>query len=541
MITLSLASRACKRLFLMVAGCISLSHSFAQKPQLVENINPPFTVYGSSGPNGFTLFNGKLVFWARDTMQGGNYGKHLLWEWSQMGLKAKRLNADSGSLYEPLSDTYHDMPILTGKLYYARFDPARPYAYSDIVAYDGVRPSVTIAPASATPVYKGDGMFSLNNRLYFLGADSLTRANHPQGFNYLYRYDGLNTPQPVAQLYSSNVTRSYHFSSGDYRNYAVFQSKIYYVNDSTGFGKELFCYDPVSGKTSMVADIAPGPHSSNVGQYVSTTENLYFSANDSAHGRELYAYDGYTVRRLTDRLAGPADGVSDTLGICAMGYYNKEVLFCGKGDTARFALYRYNTVSGAITKLKETPKTDSIYTPPSGFYATPYRLYFYMGTSATGNELWKYDSGKVSLIAHYNVNNTLNGSTRSQGMIYYKGYLYFGYSDSTWDIELYRLQDSVKSTGIQIQSLRWQGNAVLHPNPADNSAWLRITQRLPQQMSISLIDVQGRVVYDSGPMSMPGGSREVPLPVQGLVPGQYFYRVADEKGRPVASGSMVKQ
>ena len=117
----------------------------------------------------------------------------------------------------------------------------------------------------------------------------------------------------------------------------------------------------------------------------------------------------------------------------------------------------------------------------------------------------------------------------------FKNNLYF-FADNGVSRELYRLYDA---TGIQQHS--WSGTVTAFPNPATTSATIAMTLQIPQSIRIALTDMQGRAIWNSSLQSYPSGKSEVNIPMQRLVPGQYFYQLRGEKGQLLAAGALVKQ
>ncbi len=104
-------------------------------------------------------------------------------------------------------------------------------------------------------------------------------------------------------------------------------------------------------------------------------------------------------------------------------------------------------------------------------------------------------------------------------------------------------RDSVRANVFQVGIAEQIGNganAILFPNPCNNDATLIWNQQSPSRTTISILDVQGRVVaaHDMGTM-MPGTQTRT-IDVSNLSSGVYLVRI-QSNGLPGASAYMVKQ
>src|SRR6185503_16438260 len=62
-----------------------------------------------------------------------------------------------------------------------------------------------------------------------------------------------------------------------------------FAADDGVHGNELWQTDGTAAGTTLLADIAPGDAASNPGGFTLSGYNLYFSADDRGHGKELWA------------------------------------------------------------------------------------------------------------------------------------------------------------------------------------------------------------------------------------------------------------
>src|SRR5690606_15915025 len=100
-----------------------------------------------------------------------------------------------------------------------------------------------------------------------------------------------------------------------------------------------------------------------------------------------------------------------------------------------------------------------------------------------------------------------NKSGDPTSLAVYNGSLYMTADNGSTGRELYRLGHP---TGIQ--SVSWNGDVQLYPNPATASATLSIRLPASQTLRVLLTDVSGRAAFNSGPRVFDAGRHDVKLP-----------------------------
>ncbi len=510
-------------LLLLLASCTFLFAN-AQTPALVEDIQPGAAV--GSKPAGLTVIQGALYFGANDTT-----GTEL-WEWHAAGTPAKRLT----NLYPGVGAGWYGDPLLPmgvfqNKLYYRGYISSTGQSLISATTAGAAAPVIPAPiPNPSVSSVRYYGFTVLNNRLYYI-ADS---AGYPNAYA-LWSYDGTNPP---TMHFKFNVSGPSAIRTGNWRPVmAAYKNKIYFDSDSSATGNEVFCFDPATGKVSLVADILPGKNGSNPREWLVSGDKLYFIANDSAHGCELWTYNGTAATRLTDILPGKADGIN-FLFSGELAAYDGGIFFSGQVGPSHEALYRYDTLTGNTAMVYDgSVGATSFPGRPSRFLATQNNLYFCWATKAMGRELYKYNRTGGALVADLNP-GTADGLGTSN-MAYLQGFIYFCGDNGATGNELYRLQDIPAPAGI-ISNVGWAGQITLHPNPTSSSASLDINLPTAESLNIVLSDAAGRLIFRSGPLSFNAGKTETQLPLSGHPAGQYFFQVCDAAGKRVAAGSVIK-
>jgi ELWxxDGT repeat protein len=260
-----------------------------------------------------------------------------------------------------------------------------------------------------------------------------------------------------------------------------FEGRAYFAgSNAAGTDVELWRTD---GKTaSQVADINPGPGSSNPANLTVVDDLLYFTANDGSKGVELYKYDGKAVSRVADINPGagssnPYDltAVNDTLYFVANdGSHGSQVwrtegtsqgtfrvTDIGSGspggaqaydltplkDTVYFGAT--NNVGGTfqLYKTQGTPGTTSVIATAG---SNPYdltvfkrALYFGATEAGTGQELWKTDGTTASVVDDINPGPANSGPYE---LTVLKDRLYFGATDGVNGVELWKTDGTASGT-----------------------------------------------------------------------------------------------
>ncbi|MCX8037753.1 MAG: hypothetical protein N3D11_12050 [Candidatus Sumerlaeia bacterium] len=92
--------------------------------------------------------------------------------------------------------------------------------------------------------------------------------------------------------------------------YVGMDGVVYFTADDSWSGEELWKTDGTAAGTVLVQDIYPGEHSSSVNYLVGMNGMLYFSANDGIHGAELWKSNGSRSGTVLVKDVNP--GVSDS-------------------------------------------------------------------------------------------------------------------------------------------------------------------------------------------------------------------------------------
>ncbi len=166
-----------------------------------------------------------------------------------------------------------------------------------------------------------------------------------------------------------------------------YKDRLYFVANSSEFGIELWVYD--GEKTELFKDINPGPNSADIDFMFQLGDKMIFAANDGVHGYEFWTTDGTpeNTKLMIDLLPGAEDGLSK----CCYSYssrnyhvFNDELYFNGNRPNFGVRFYKTNgTAEGTI----ELAALNGNQRYASGFLEWKGDLYF----EVLFEGLWKTD------------------------------------------------------------------------------------------------------------------------------------------------------
>jgi len=460
----------------------------AQKPILAADINP----IDSSNPSYLTVMNNKLYFYANDGTHGNEPYSYS--ETTGATIVADILPGSNSGCSGPASS---NIAVLSNKIYFVAGTPSQL-----IYAYDGVNPPSVVSPVFNN-LYYPLSLTAINGKLYF-NADSNSYGSH------LWTYDGINPPAML-----NIIDPGYTFTE--------FRGNVYFASYFSDWN--LTSLNPSSNSATAITVATQSSGFSLPLNTLATSTKLYFTARDTA-GYELYSYDGTTASRLTNLALGP--NRSGALG--PLMEYNGSIYFSGSTDGTNFQLYRYSPILGGTSLVATINPSGNADIQSMIVYGG--KLYFSAVTPSTGRELWSYDGTTTTMVADLNPGPAdgmpLTGAIYSNSGLFaiLNNHLYFSGNDGIHSNELFRL-----NTTTDVPNIQWDGHVVLYPNPAASFAALEITLYRPQPIKVNLVDVTGRIVYQTVPLSLVTGKNMITLPVENLAPGQYSYQIVDAESK----------
>jgi len=162
-------------------------------------------------------------------------------------------------------------------------------------------------------------------------------------------------------------------------NLSAVGNQLFFAANDSITGSELWKSDGTSTATTRVADINPTGSSSTPGNFTVVGNTVYFTATNSSTGKELWKTDlaGTSATLVNDLRLGVATSNPSSL----VNFNN--TLFFQANDGTGIAIFKIDS-SGNPVKLVASPS----YTVPANLTVVGNTLYF---TANSATQLWKTD------------------------------------------------------------------------------------------------------------------------------------------------------
>jgi len=321
----------------------------AQVPELIKDISSISSLSFIDPPSGYVEFNGKVYFAATDSI-------HHRELWSTDGTAA------GTSILKELN------PGPAGQVHFG------------------------------VPYFGKDLSGILNGELFFNGFDS----THAMA---LWKTDGTANGTVLVKDISPQGVQPFIFQEPVSYYFNEINGKLVFISSDSMYGEELWVTDGTTSGTQLLKDINSDTSynngSSELSDFVMVGGKLYFTANDSTHGTELWVTDGTTSGTQLfvdlDTYHGYPNNASFSSSPRALYEFNNELYFIAYNDG--FLYKTDGTISGTVVlsdsannwSPKVQAQTSYSNAPQKYFTEMNGKLYFIGKDTAYNHELWVSD------------------------------------------------------------------------------------------------------------------------------------------------------
>lgn len=208
---------------------------------------------------------------------------------------------------------------------------------------------------------------------------------------------------------------------------------VYFTANNYAHGAELWKTDGTADGTVLVKDIVAGPGGSQPNKLTSAGNTLYFTADDGIHGRELWKTDGTTAGTVMVSDIYPQGGSGDPYHLT---FSNGLLFFTANEPQHGAELWKTDGTAGGTAMIKD------IYQGVAGSFAQ--RLvdvngvvFFTATNSNNGYELWKSNGTEGGTVMVKDINPGGSSSSPDQ-LTAIDGVLYFNADNGTQGRELWK-------------------------------------------------------------------------------------------------------
>jgi len=168
---------------------------------------------------------------------------------------------------------------------------------------------------------------------------------------------------------------------------------LYFAAEDSEHGSELWKSDGTAEGTTLVADIVPGANGSGIQQLASAGDTLYFAANDGVHGSELWKSDGTAEGTVlvADIAPGAADSSLEQMTPAPIAGW--IVFSASDGSTSKQLWMSDGTAAGTTRVGTLTPDATALL--PSWIGHGLGRILLIADDGHTGLELWSLTAWRL--------------------------------------------------------------------------------------------------------------------------------------------------
>jgi ELWxxDGT repeat protein len=214
-------------------------------------------------------------------------------------------------------------------------------------------------------------------------------------------------------------------------------SMIYFSANDGAHGNELWKSDGTAAGTVMVADVNPGSAGSNPANLTNVNGTLFFTANDGSHGTELWKSDGTASGTVMVADINPGSAGSNPSSLTKV---NGTLFFAANDGTHGDRLWKSDgTAAGTVMVSAVGPSSPGDITNVNG------TLFFAANDATHGWELWKSAGTAAGTVLVKDIDPG-SASSDPSGLTNVNGTLFFVANDGTHGWELWKSDGSAAGT-----------------------------------------------------------------------------------------------
>lgn len=306
----------------------------------------------------------------------------------------------------------------------------------------------------------------------------------------------------------------------------VYNSMLYFLAFDSIHGTELWVTDGTPNGTQLFKEIVPGPSGGFLWVYPRFTifdGYLYFVANDTIHGAEIWRSDGTPegTEIFEDYYPGEDWSSPARFVIC-----NDKLFFFASTPEHGYELRVIENSNSSIQLVKDVvPGPESFYIKNMISYQG--NLFFAADDGTNGYELWISDGTSTGTQKSTPQNAT---KTDPLGDNFYdfgthNGYVYFSANYDDHGAELYKI--GYGSTVIETPLSHFDFN--IYPNPAQKNLFLSFNCTNQCEIFVNITSIDGRLVVSKKETTSNAGKQIFNIPLPGeMTSGMYIVEISSK-------------